>query len=89
MADFGITQAEGEGPWKVIGRVYKDVLRVGATFTSIVRADGSSHRVELRIIRIEAYRRDLDAADEGLTALITVSGHGGEWMEDRSILRGA
>ena len=88
MPDFGISGAEGDGPWTVIGRVFKDVIRVGATFTSVVDPDGTAHAVDLQIKRIEAYRRDLDEADEGLTARITVAGHGGEWMKDRSVLRG-
>jgi GTPase len=68
------------------GRCYAGRLRVGDLFTLVEAPDGTRREVELLVTRIEAYRTDFDAIDEGLTARLTMRGHGWEGLEEGSVL---
>lgn len=72
----------------VIGRCYAGVLGVGAVFTSVVAADGTAAPVDLAIVRIEAYQRDLDQIEEGLTARLTLRGPAAAALHAGAVLHG-
>jgi hypothetical protein len=89
MAELGVHGIERIAPCTVIGRCYKGPLRVGGTFTSFEDETGSTHLVRLEVTRIEAYRRELDEIDEGLTARLTLRGDGAALVQEKGALRGA
>lgn len=60
----------------------------GGVFTSFEDEGGTACLVRLEIMRIEAYKRDLDEIDEGLTARITLQGDGGYLLKEGGILHG-
>jgi translation elongation factor EF-Tu-like GTPase len=72
----------------VIGRCYAGVLRVGAVFTSVVAPDGTAAPAHLAILRIEAYQRDLDQLEEGLTARLTLRGTAAAALLAGAVLHG-
>jgi hypothetical protein len=88
MFAFGIHRIELSEPCTVIGRCYEGPLRVGGAFTSFDDEGGTAHIVRLEITHIEAYNRELDEIDEGLTARITLQGIGGHLLKERGILHG-
>jgi hypothetical protein len=88
MFAFGIHGVEDVEPCTVIGRCYKGPLRVGGVFTLFEEEGGTAHVVRLEVLQIEAYQRELDEIDEGLTARLTLHGSGGQLVKERGILHG-
>lgn len=81
----------------VSGRCLAGSFRIGSTFLAAYRiADvhdpNSAHvdecGVQLRVERIVAYRRDLDEVDSGLTAMLDLSGNGGELVQSGMVIGG-
>jgi hypothetical protein len=64
-------------------------LRLGGGFTSFEDEEGTAHLVHLQITHIEAYSRELDEIDEGITARLTLDGSGMNLLKSRGILHGA
>jgi hypothetical protein len=77
LVEFGVHGVEVVEPCTVVGRCYKGPLKIGGTFTSFQDEARTEHSVCLEITQIEAYNRQLDEIDEGLTARLTLSGSGG------------
>jgi hypothetical protein len=77
MSEFGVHGVEGNDDVRsVIGRCFSGALQVGRVFLSSRAPDGVSHPVRLAIVRIQAYQRDLDKIEEGLTARLHIQGEG-------------
>jgi hypothetical protein len=85
MFEFGIHDIDRN---TVIGRCYKGPLRVGEMFTSFEDEANTTHPVELEITCIEAYNRELEEIDAGLTARLTLRGLGADSLSQRGVLRG-
>jgi hypothetical protein len=84
MAQFGVHRVEARGDViDVAGRCYTGPLRRGEVFRCLMPDNRS---VRLTIERIVAYRHDWEVIDEGLTALISLTGEGGDALVDGVIL---
>jgi hypothetical protein len=92
-----VEQKAGAGTFVVRGRCLAGRFGIGSVFDSVfrltdvrspnpVRADESS--VQLRVDRIVAYRRELNEVDSGLTAMLELSGSGGENVRSGMVLGG-
>ncbi|GAC1351424.1 MAG: hypothetical protein NVS3B20_05490 [Polyangiales bacterium] len=91
MAEFGIHGVEKHnGEIVVIGRCYSGIIKRGDVFNSL-RGDAhvpksQGQMVNLTVMRMVAYQRDLDEIDEGLTAQLFLSGEPSVAINDGSVL---
>lgn len=87
MAEFGLHAIERESPLTIVGRCHRGPIRIGSRFTLFAEEGGEEHVVSLEVVRMEAYRRELDEVADGLTARLVLSGTGGESLTGRGVLR--
>jgi hypothetical protein len=74
------------GVYHVIGRCGDLPVRVGDVFEKIAHPQEASKPAQLRVERIEAYQRSLDAMSPGLTGTIDLIGQGVQWLKPHCVL---
>jgi hypothetical protein len=99
--EFGVVRVVSRDAQGLVidGRCYQSELRVGGIFTLLYEVplvdDGDTLRSEgrvnhqdvtLRVDRIEAYRREIEFINRGMTARLTLSGSGCDLVREGLVL---
>ncbi len=93
MGSFGIHEVTivAANEFVVTGRCYEEPILIGDIFRFLYELNDeqrpkSERRIELKVVRLEAYGRQLKQLEGGLTAAMSLIGTGGEQLRDRFVL---